>query len=466
MQAREGALPPPFLHCVIDLNPPSPMETSPPPQNTITPFARAIRNAGYLLGGSGVGAAFGFLTIVFATRSLGLRDYGILILIHAFAGALATGTRLQTWQPMLQFGTALHEAKERMRFQTLLRHCLMLDGVGGLVAVIIGVPVALFCGHWLGWGHYEKVAALYVTCALFMNTGASMGVMQLADRYKMLAIADNLGAFIRFVGSVAGFLLHWKLSEFLVFWYLSIVTAFATDCFLLWRLTHLIPSLRGFGLKTMAWLSQEDGFWKLLWPTSADMMLTSLSTRAGTLVIGSVLGGAGVAICNVAGQVGSALMQPASFIIPALYPEFVRMRDKQDWQGLHKTTWRICKWLAIFSAIVVVVTYFAAPTILTFMLGKQVDHAREILLWCVGGGIAGLIVTPLEPLLVSLGHAKAVLYTRFLVLLPYLPLLYLCADKGGILGAVIAGCAVSCVIAATRLGLFAKFVRSTVRQRK
>lgn len=433
--------------------------SSPSPQKAITPFARAMRNAGYLLGGSGVGALFGFLTIVFATRSLGLRDYGILILIHAFTGALATGTRLQTWQPMLQFGTALHEAQERSRFQTLLRHCLMLDGVGAVGAVMIGVPVSLLCGHWLGWSHYEKAAAFYVTCALFMNTGATMGVMQLADRYKMLAIADNLGAFIRFIGAVAGFLLHWKLPDFLIFWYLSIVMAFSTDCFLLWRLTRLIPSLHGFHLKTMAWLSREDGFWKLLLPTSADMVLTNLSSRAGTLVIGAVLGGTGVAICNVAGQVGSALMQPAVFLIPALYPEFVRMRDQQDWQGLRKITWRICRWLAGFSVVVLVATYFAAPTVLTLMLGKHVPNAKDILLWCVGGGIAGLVVMPLEPLLISLGYAKAVLYTRLSVLLPYLPILYLFTYKGGIIGAVIAGFIVSCAISATRLVLFARTIK-------
>lgn len=442
------------------------MDTSPSPSNAITPFARAMRNAGYLLGGSGVGAVFGFLTIVFATRSLGLHDYGVLILIHAFTGALATGTRLQTWQPMLQFGTALHEAQERSRFQILLRHCLMLDGLGAVTAVTIGVPASLLFGRWLGWAHYENVASLYVTCALFMNTGATMGVMQLADRYKMLAIADNLGAFIRFIGSVAGFLLHWKLPDFLIFWYLSIVTAFSTDCFLLWRLTHLLPSLRGFHLKTKAWFSSEDGFWKLLAPTSADMVLTNLSSRAGTLIIGSVLGGTGVAICNVAGQVGSALMQPANFLIPALYPEFVRMRDQQDWQGLRKITWRICKWLTVFALVILVLAYFAAPMILALMLGKHVSEAREVLLWCVGGGIAGLVVMPLEPLLISLGYAKAVLYTRLLVLLPYLPILYVFTSKGGIIGAVLAGFIVACIISGTRLVLFSKAIKSVFKDRR
>lgn len=442
------------------------METLPSPKKTITPFARAIRNTGYLLGGGGVGAVFGFLTIVFATRSLGLHDYGILILIHAFAGALATGTRLQTWQPMLQFGTALHEAQERSRFQTLLRHCLMLDGLGAVAAVIIGVPASLLCSHWLGWGHYEKVAALYVTCALFMNTGATMGVMQLANRYKMLTIADNLGAFIRFIGSVAGFLLHWTLPDFLIFWYLSIVTAFSVDCLLLWRLTRLIPSLRGFHLKTKAWLSREDGFWKLLGPTSVDMVLTNLSSRTGTLIIGSVLGGTGVAICNVAGQVGAALTQPAMSLIPALYPEFVRLRDQQDWQGLHKTTWRICRWLTIFAVAILAVTYFAAPMTFSLLLGKHISNAREILLWCVGGGIAGLIVMPLEPLLISLGYARAVLYTRLSVLLPYLPILYVFADKAGIIGAVVAGFMMSCAISGTRLALFVRTIQSDFVHRR
>lgn len=435
------------------------MEPLPSPlSKTITPFARAMRNAGYLLGGSGIGAVFGFLTTVFAARQLGLRDYGILILIHSFTGALAAGTRLQTWQPMLQFGAALHETGARQRLQTLLRHCLLLDGAGAVAAVIIGVPMAIIASHWLGWAGYEKTTALYVTCALFMNTGATIGIMRIADRYKMAAIADNLGAFIRFVGAVLGFVLHWPLTGFLVFWYLSMVMAFLADGALLVWLIRKLPSLHGFRLTGVPWRSREPGFWKLLGPTSADMLLVNLASRLDVLIVGAVLGGAGAALYRVAGQVSDALMQPAVFLSPALYPEFVRLRDQQDWAALRKITWRICRWLSVFSVPVMAVVYFAGADIMGLMLGKDVPQAKELLLWLTSAAVIGLWAVPLEPLLISLGYAKSLLHWRLWALLLCLPLFFVMTRLVGLNGAAIAIFIRSGTIFITRFVIFLRNV--------
>ena len=411
----------------------------PPPSSpkTITPFARTMRNAGYLLGGSGIGAIFGFLTTVFAARQLGLRDYGVLLLIHSFTGAMAMGTRLQTWQPMLQFGTALYEAQEGTRLQTLLRHCLLLDEVGALAAVVIGVPVSILCSHLLGLGGYEKTTAVYLTCALFMNTGATIGVMRITDRYKMAVLADNLSAFIRFGGALLGFLFHCSLSFFLASWYLSILGAFLADGLLLWRLAKLTPCLNDFRLIGVPWRSREIGFWKLLLPTSADQALINLASRIDILIVGSLLGGVGAALYRGASQVSDALMQPAVLLSPALYPEFVRLREQQDWVNLHKMAWRICRVLSAFSVPVLIITYFLGPTILGLMLGTHLPLTRELLLWMTVASIIGLWNIPLEPLLISLGRAKTVLYGRLWCLLPCLPLFYLLTHIYGVDGAAI-----------------------------
>ncbi|WP_298282098.1 lipopolysaccharide biosynthesis protein [Acidocella sp.] len=418
---------------------------------TITPFARAMRNAGYLLGGNGIGAVLGFLTTVFAARQLGLQGYGILLLINSFTGALATATRLQTWQPMLQFGTALYEAEDRPRFQTLLRHCLLLDGAGALAAVMIGVPMSIVGSHYLGWGGHEKTTALYVTCALFMNTGATIGVMRITDRYRMAVIADNLSALIRFTGAIAGYCLHWNLTFFLVFWYASIVVAFLADGALLWRLTRLIPSLRGFRLTGVPWRSHQTGFWKLLLPTSADQALINVASRIDILIVGAVLGGAGATLYRVATQVSDALMQPAVFLSPALYPEFVRLREQQDWANLRKMTWRICRLLSAFSVPILLIMYFAGPAILALMLGKHISHTRELLLWMTTASIIGLWSVPLEPLLISLGRAKTVLHGRLWFLLPCLPLFYVLTRRYGVEGAAIVVFIRSTAIFMTRL---------------
>lgn len=435
------------------------METRPPPapqpaQKLISPFARAMRNAGYLLGGSSASAVFGFLTTILAARQLGLRDFGILLLIHSFTGALAVGTRLQSWQPILQFGTILYETGERPRFQALLRHCLLLDMSGACVAVIIGVPMSLICSHWLGWGGYEKPAAFYVTCALFMNTGATIGIMRLADRYKMAAMADGSGALVRFIGAATGLLLHWQLPAFLVIWYLSIVTAFAVDGWFLWRLTRVLPSLHGFQLRGGPWRSQEPGFWKLLLPASADQILIGLAGRLDLLLVGGLLGSGDAALYRVATQIGEAFVQPAQLLNPALYPEFVRLREQKDWQALRGIVWRILRWLTSFSAVTLVTVFFIGPRILSLMLGRDIYDTRPLLLWMTMASVVCLWNVPLEPLLVSLGRAKALLHGRLLILLLFLPLIYILVQLFGMNGAAIAAFIRESGIFLTRLLLF------------
>lgn len=430
--------------------PPAPQ----PPAKVITPFARAMRNAGYLLGGSSASAVLGFLTTILAARQLGLQDYGLLLLIHSFTGALAVGTRLQSWQPMLQFGTILYETEERPRFQTLLRHCLLLDMAGACAAIIIAVPMSMACSHWLGWSGYEKPAAFYVTCALFMNTGATIGIMRLADRYKMAALADGSGALVRFIGAGIGLLLHWHLPAFLVIWYLSIVTAFSVDGLILWRLTKTIPSLRGFGLRNGPWRSQEPGFWKLLLPASADQMLIGLAARLDLLLVGGLLGSADAALYRVAAQIGEAFIQPAQLLNPALYPEFVRLRERQDWQALRGIVWRIFRWLASFSALTLAAVFFIGPEILALMLGRHMNGARTLLLWMTMASVVCLWNVPLEPLLVSLGRAKTLMNARLLVLLLFLPLIYTLVGLFGMDGAAIAAFIRESGIFITRLSLF------------
>lgn len=420
----------------------------------ITPFARAMRNAGYLLGGNGATAVFGVLTTIVAVRALGLKDYGVLLLIHAFAGAAATGTRLQTWQPILQLGTTLFEAQEQPRFQALLRHCLKLDMAGALVGVVIGVPLALLCGSWLGWRGHEHLAAWYVTCALFMNTGATIGVMRLADRYKMAAIADSLAALVRLVGAGLGLWLHWKLWGFLVVWYLSIVTAFTTDALFLWWLSHALPSLRGFGLFNGSWRSREPGFWKLLLPTSADQALIGLASRVDILVVGAVLGGANAAIYRTATQIGEALSQPAQLLTPALYPEFVRLREQQNGQALRQMVWKIFRGLLVFSGVIILAAVLVGPLLLAYMLGQPVADSLGLIVLMAAAGAVDLWNVPLEPLLVSFGYAHKLFLSRLVVLVLSLGLLYGFSLLWGIEGAAAAALLRKGGIFASRFVLF------------
>lgn len=418
---------------------------------TELPLTRAFRNTGYLLGGKGVSAVLGFATTAVAANELGLATFGILLLVHSFAGAASVGTRLQSWQPLLQFGSALFHAQERPNFQTLLRHCLLLDLLGALAALAVGVPLAMFAGPWLGWGGHEHASMLYMSSALFMNTGAAIGVMRLADRFKMAAIADSAGALVRLAGALAGMALHWGLPGFLAVWYASTVTAFAVDMMVLGRLTRTTPSLLGLRFLNVPWRSGQPGFWKLVASTSGNQALVGLTSRMDILVLGAALGPADAALYRVAAQLGEAASQPAQLLAPALYPEFAKLRDMHEFGTLRRIIHRVFQGLAVLSVLALLLAGLAGPWLLDLMLGVHVPNVLPFLLIMTAAAIVDIWDVPLEPLLVSLGKAHLLFHGRFWIILLCLPLLYGAARLEGLNGVAIISLLRECGVFLTRL---------------
>jgi O-antigen/teichoic acid export membrane protein len=414
------------------------------------PLTRALRNASYLLGGKGVAGILGFATTALAARALGLENFGVLLLLNSFAGAISAFTRLQSWQPLLQFGSALFHAGERTDFQVLLRHALLLDLAGAAAAVTIGLPLAVIGGRWLGWGGHSGAAAAFVTCALFMNTGAAIGIMRLANRYKLAALADNAGAVVRLVGAAAGLALHWRLPGFLGVWYGSILASFGADILVLGWLVRATPSLRGFRWLG-AWRSRHPGFWKLLFSTSGNQALIGLSSKLGILVVGAALGPADAALYRVTAQLGEAFSEPAQLLTPALYPEFVQLRDRRDFHGLRGVVRRVFQGLAVFSLLALPLAALAGPWLLAVLLGIHHPHVMLLLMMMIAAALVDLWDVPLEPLLVSLGRARQLLHGRLWVMLPSLPLLYAMAHFGGLNGAAAASLLREAGIFLTRL---------------
>jgi O-antigen/teichoic acid export membrane protein len=412
---------------------------------------RALRNAGYLLGGKSLAGVLGFATTALAARTLGLQDFGILLLVHSLAGAASAATRLQSWQPLLQYGSAMFHARERDAFQLLLRHCLALDALGAVAAMAIGLPLAAFGGRWLGWAGHGPAAMIYVTCAIFMNTGAAIGLMRLAGRYKMAAIADTAGAAVRLAGAVAGIILHWRLPGFLTVWYLSVLAAFSVDALVLLRLTRVTPSLHGFRLRNVPWRSRHQDLWKLVLSTSGNQALIGLSSQLGFLIVGAALGPADAALYRVTAQLGEALSQPANLLTPALYPEFVQLRDQGEWQKLRGIVHRVLQALAGFSLLALPVAAGGGPWLLAMLLGIHPPHILPLLLLMTAAAVIDLWDVPLEPLLISLGKARQLLHGRLWLTLLSLPLLYGLARLWGVDGAAVATLLRETGIFATRL---------------
>nr|WP_246374260.1 oligosaccharide flippase family protein [Gluconacetobacter tumulicola] len=412
-----------------------------------------------MLGGKGMAGVLGFLTTALVVRALGLEGYGTLLLMHVCASSFSVGTRFQSWQPLLHFGNTLFARGEQSRFQTLLRHCMMLDALGALAGTAVALTGVAAFGRILGWpASAQGPALVYMTSVLFMNSCWALGVLRLTDRFRQSALADLAINTTRLTGTLLGMGLHWHLEGFLTVWYLGTVMSFLANCSLAWVAIRHAPSMRGFRLAGTIWQTGFKGIWRLTLSTSGNQALAALTSRVTVLMVGAATNPAAAAIYSVTWHVCDALAQPAQLLTPALYPELIRLRDQGDRAGMRRIMVRIFQVLGLFSAVALLVAATVGPWVFQTLLAVRTDDLALLML-LTSAAILDLWDVPLEPFLVSLGYAHRLFIGRIAATTLCLPVLYGLARLWSVNGAGLATLLAEALILSTRVVPFLRLRR-------
>lgn len=417
---------------------------------------RVLANAGMLLGGRTVNAILGLGYLALTARSLGVSQFGVLVLIHAFAQFLGDTVEFQSWQTVLRFG-ARPLAEGRVReFQKVLRFTLTLDLVSSIIGVAIGIGGALLFANRLGWtAEVAPAAALYSLSVAFMVAASPVGLLRLFDRFDIMARQAALISLVRLVGCAIAYLFHAPMEVFLAVWAAGTLAAFLYLAWGAWRELHSRELLGAF-----AWRGPltdgMPGAWRFAWATNFNATLDVAFTHVVTLVVGAMLGPAPAALWRVGRQVADALAKPAKLLIPALYPELARLHA----EGRNAKMTRLAVQVGLLGggvgAVLLAISAFAGAPLLGLILGQGFAAAAEVMTWQVGAAVIGILALPLEPMLVSLGHAGSALKVRLVVSGAYLLALAPIVEHYGEVGAA-ASLVVSAVLMA--LGLLWVLVR-------
>ncbi len=400
-------------------------------------FVRILGNTGILIASRVVNAVCSFVYVAWAAQTLGLQDFGVMLLVITFAAMVCDITHLQSWQSLLHYGTGFFEQKQFDRFNDVLIFCIRADFVSGLVGVVTGLGgVALLGGSFMGWSPQVQLdAALCMLTIFCMNTGWSTGMLRLSNRFKLVPVYEFLTTCVRTGGTGIGFVYHFGIGYFLLVWSLTQLTMFAScSCagfYLVKKQTGGFPSL-----SRILWArTPVQGIWAYTVKTSVNQVLESFFSQGATLLIGGRLGASEAAVYKVARQISNGLAKPAQMMIPTLYPEFIRMRDAQDWKGIRGVIFKIFGLILVFSALSLVLTATVGNRLFSYMLHDVWPGQQTILLLLVGGSLLDICLIPLEPFLVMIGRISILLRWRVIVMCLYFPLLFVFMEFGGIKGA-------------------------------
>ncbi len=304
-----------------------------------------VRNLGWLLASRGVVAILSLFYIGFATRSLGVKDFGRFALVSGASQALATLVAFQTWQIIVRYGIEAQENGDTGRLGRLFRICAALDMASALLGAVMAVTILELWGEAFGIGPTLHRATLIFTLVQLLTIRSTpTGILRLRDRFSSAAIADSVTPVMRFVGAalvmwfhptVQGFLFAWGLAELataLTYWALIIRDG---D----WRLF----AARGW-FEWRQVTAENPGFVRFALSINANSTLNLSSKQVPLLVIGAFVGTSSAGIFRLTAQLAQALAKLSQMLSRAAFGEVVRMVER-------KTIMRLLRRMALGSAL-------------------------------------------------------------------------------------------------------------------
>lgn len=423
---------------------PAPAPVAPAP----TPFGRALRNVGWLLGGKGVGAVLSLVYLALATRSLGMQRFGEFMLIVSIGQAAAALVGFQTWQIVVRYGMGHLAAARTDALGRLVRFCAALD----LAAAVVGCGIAgvalLVMRARFGWSTeltWEALAFCIVVLLSIRST--AVGVLRLHDRFATGAASDSVTSIVRFAGAIVAVFLHAGVSGFLITWAVSeVLTAVVYWVTAIRSAPHILRGWRG----TMAAPRENIGLWKFAVVTNGNSTLNAASRQFVVVLVGYFTGAAAAGNYRLAYQLSQSLVRVSDMFSRGVFPEVARTDGES--RANYRTLVRQSTRLAVAAGLVtcLLVPLVSGP-ILHLVAGKSYLGVYPILVLL--GIAAGLdiMVVGFEPFLLATGHAARALRIRMAGTTALFVALFVLMPMLGVIGAGVA----TLIGSAVALALFA-----------
>jgi len=398
---------------------------------------RIFSGLSLVLGGKAGAGLMSLAYLFLATRFLGPEEYGVLVLVHAYITTVCGIVEFPAWQAVVRYGAEAERANDPHRLARLLRFGTVIELSGGLLAIVTAMLLVPLVGPHLGWpAKAMAFAPAYAFAVLGSVRSTPMGYLQLLGRFDLLGLHNLVQPSVRLIGTLIVIAFGWGIKSFLVAWLLAALFEFGV----LWAMGLYLAYKR---IGPALWrpekgrvVAENQGIWRFLVASNADVTFSELAGRATPLIVGWVLGPAMAGLFAVAQRATVIIAQPAQILGNTAYAELAHIvAAGQGGRPLRRTLAKVVA-IGLLAALPVVFVVSLLPQqILHILAGNQFKAAAAVMVLIVAARAVALIGPPCSSALSALGHPSwsmgANLFAN-LVFLPFLPYLLL---QFGLIGA-------------------------------
>ena len=419
-----------------------------------------FQGSGKVLGGRAGAGLISLAYMVIAARTLGPRDYGVLILLHGYVIAICGIVEFPSWQAILRYGAEAQRNGERQRLVRLLRFGAKVELLGGVAAVLIAMAAVPFLGPRLGLTPEVMTWAVPYSFAVLASIRSTPAAyLQLHNYFNLIALHVMVPPMVRLMGALIAMAAGWGLVGFIWAWLIAALAEFLVLWGMgLWK-AHQELGAALYKPDQGRAVEENPGIWRFLIANNADVTLSDLTGRLAPLIVGWVLGPAMAGIFSVAQRGVVAISQPAQILGKTAYSEWAKLvAAGHGGRPLRRALARVIGWALLAALPVVLLVATFSEEIVILLAGKAFLAAAPVMVVLIFARMLSLAAPPCSTALSAMGRPGWSMSANLFASLVFLPALPMLLTQFGLAGAGIQ--AVGQAVIATSLLMFLTYRRS------
>jgi len=420
-------------------------------------FSRVLKNAGFLLSGKVATGLLGLAYLSLAAHGLGLKNFGILILIQTYVQVVAGLTTFHSWQAVIRYGAISIESKNQDSFFKLISFTTFLDVCGVVIGAFSAWFLAPLVGPFLGWDkEIISIVQPYSMLILFTIVATPTGLLRLFNRFDVLAWQVIITPALRLIGVVIAVIVNSPIWGYLVAWFIAGAIGGLSLVFLGWR-----EGIRQGSLSQISWSIKKittchPGIWGFCFASNFHSSLQLVTGHLSTLAVGFMTNPSDAGMFKVAREVATSLTKPSELLTQSIYPEFARMCSSGDWKSFKYLIWRISLTAGAMGLLILIIMVSFGEIFLEFFFGIEFVGAFSLLILLVVAASITISGFGFDPALYAMGMPSVPLRVNAIVVIClYLPLLVGLVKAFGLIGAGTA-ILVAAILTVSVLGIWTK----------
>jgi O-antigen/teichoic acid export membrane protein len=181
-------------------------------------FRRVIKNSGYLFSTTGISAAFSMLQGILAARLLGVEAFGILGAITTFTSFVNKFVSFRMGELVVKYVGHYSETGDDLHAAAIFKLAALVEMLASLVAFSLVLLLAPFGARFLAKDpNTANLFAIYGVIVLAnLIAESSMGLLQIYDRFRSVALLQLLQSAVTLVLIAVAYFMHGSLVHILL----------------------------------------------------------------------------------------------------------------------------------------------------------------------------------------------------------------------------------------------------------